>query len=386
MGLRVLQICEATNSGVGRHTTDLIGGLLDAGCDVHLIYSPTRIDGAFEQGVDKLRAKGLKTELLMMKRKPHPQDGLAVAALRRYMKKHGPFDIVHGQSSKGGALARLAGATARTPAIYTPHCIVTMAPTFGRLMRSAYRWVEWMLAFPTSMIIAASQDEYDHIRLLGVPESKVRLVRYGIEPPPETDQLVLRNSLGLSPEALIVGFVGRFSAQKNPEMLLNAFADAARDLPQARLAMIGTGELETELRSLAEALGIAGRIDWLGYRIGYHCMPAFDILAVPSRYEALPYVMLEGISVGLPLVITPVGGVRGVIESGQNGFVVPSEDTPAMTKALRDMLTSPALRQQFASAARYKAVEFRLETMVGKTLDVYDHCRARRKAKLAATL
>src|SRR3712207_2566921 len=104
------------------------------------------------------------------------------------------------------------------------------------------------------MIIAASQDEFDHIRSLGVPEGKVRLIRYGIEPPPETDKERVRESLGLNKDALTVGFVGRFSAQKNPEMLLHAFASATKELPHVRLALIGTGELEEGLRSLAQSL------------------------------------------------------------------------------------------------------------------------------------
>ena len=163
--LRVLQICEATSAGVGQHTVDLCGGLLDAGCDVHLLYSTRRIDDGFRQQREQLPQ--LKSEVLEMQRLAHPGDGKVVASVRRYLERHGPFDILHGQSSKGGGIARIAGLLGSVPVVYTPNCISTMAPTFGRVSRFAYRWIERLLSFPTSMIICTSPDEFDHIHTFG---------------------------------------------------------------------------------------------------------------------------------------------------------------------------------------------------------------------------
>jgi glycosyltransferase involved in cell wall biosynthesis len=372
--LRILQVCEASGGGVGRHTIDLCRGMLAAGCEVHLVYSPDRIDGAFREGLAELTA--LKLKEISMRRKPHPHDFAVVAQVRRYVQEQGPFDIIHGQSSKGGAIARLVGMLTSTPTVYTPHCIVTMAPTFGRFLRGAFRWVEWLLAYRTSAIIAVSQDERDHIRTLGIPASKVRLINNGVESLTEFDRQAVRTSLQLSPSALIVGFIGRFSAQKNPELLLKAFAAVAPEVPQARLAFIGSGELEESLRTLAGYLGVSEKVDWLGYRVGYPCMPAFDVLAIPSRYEAFPYVMIEGVACQLPILITAVGGTRGVIEHGENGLVIPSEDVPAATAALRQLLTSAKLRERLAAGCRARSEEFRIDTMVEKTLEVYDQCRS----------
>ncbi len=382
--LKVLQICEATNAGVGRHTMDLCGGLVDADCDVHLLYSTGRIDDAFRHQLEHLPQ--LKTEVLEMRRKPHPHDGKAVSAVRRYIKRHGPFDILHGQSSKGGAIARMAGIVGRTPVVYTPNCISTMAPTFGRISRFSYRWIEWLLSFSTSMIICTSPDEFEHIHAMGVPKSKLRLIYYGIEPPPETDRAKVRAALGLSPEATIVGFVGRLSAQKNPELLIRAFAAATSDIPSARLAMIGVGEEEASLKSLARRLAVEDRIDWLGYRMGYHAMPAFDILAVPSRYDTGPIVMMESMALGVPIVITNVGCVRYVMTNGENGFVLPSEDLAAMTASLRKLIVSPELRARLAAAASEKAMEFKRDTMIAKTLSAYDDARNTGRQSVAASL
>lgn len=382
--LRVLQICEATNAGVGKHTIDLVAGLVPAGCDVHLLYSTERIDDAFREGLAQLPP--VQTEVLQMKRKPSPHDSMVVSRVRSYLKKHGPFDIIHGQSSKGGAIARMAGAIGRAPVIYTPHCISTMAPTFGRVSRTVFRWVEWLLAFPTSMILCTSQEELDHIHALGVPRNKLRVVHVGIGPPPETDQKKVRKSLGLPEESVIVGFVGRLSAQKNPEMLLRAFAAASKNVPSARLAFIGTGELESSCRELAASLGITDRVDWLGYQQGYPAMPAFDVFACPSVYETGPYVMLEAMAVGLPVVITNVGRVGDVMKHGVNGFVMQPDDEAGLTSGLQQLLESLELRQKQSAASREMATEFSVETMVAKTLEAYQDCLTSRGGRVAASL
>ena len=372
--LRVLQICEATNAGVGRHTMDLCNGLLESGCDVHLIYSRKRIDDGFEFQLKRLPL--LKTAVVNMRRGPHFSDFPAIQKIRSYLKKHGPFDIIHGQSSKGGALARLVGTTRKTPIVYTPNCISTMAPTFGKFSRISYGLIERLLATPTSIIICTSPDELEHIHALGVPRKKLRLIYYGIELPPETNCQRIRASNDLQPDAIIVGFVGRLSAQKNPEMLVRAFAQAARDIPKARLAIIGIGELEAPLKQVASTLGIADRIDWLGYRIGYHTMPAFDILAVPSRYDTGPIVMMEAMALGIPIVITNVGCVRYVMKHEENGFVVEPNDMDGFASSLCKLLSSAETRKRLAAAACAKAVEFKHETMIEKTLSVYNEAIA----------
>jgi glycosyltransferase involved in cell wall biosynthesis len=229
-----------------------------------------------------------------------------------------------------------------------------MAPTFGKFSRISYGLIERLLATPTSIIICTSPDELEHIHTLGVPREKLRLIYYGIELPPETNSALIRASNGLQSDAIIVGFVGRLSAQKNPEMLVRAFAQAARDIPKARLAIIGIGELETPLKQLANSIGIADRIDWLGYRIGYHTMPAFDILAVPSRYDTGPIVMMEAMALGIPIVITNVGCVRYVMNHEENGFVVEPNDADGFANSLRSLLSSAETRKRLATAASEK--------------------------------
>ena len=370
--VRVLQICEASSAGVGRHTIDLTEGLLAKGCDVHLLYSRARIDDAFERGVARLPSG--RSHVIEMAREPTAGDAAAMLAVCRYVASHGPFDLVHGHSSKGGAIARLAGAASRKPVIYTPHCISTMVPSFGRVKNTAFKLVEAGLALLTRRILAASQEEYDHIRSLGVAASRLRLVPHGIQRLPLGSKQEVRAALGLSQDQVIIGFVGRLSEQKNPALAIRAFARLAAQQQKVRLAIIGSGELEAECRRLAAELRVDDRIDWLGYRPGYESMPAFDVLLVPSRYEGLPYVMLEALTVGLPLVITPVGGVKLVIDDGKNGFVVPHDDVVAMSEAIGRLAADANWRARVSRAALAKSEDFSIDAMVNRILWVYREC------------
>jgi glycosyltransferase involved in cell wall biosynthesis len=375
--LRVLQICEAASAGVGRHTIDLVRGLRAADCDVHLLYARGRIDQAFEHGLRNVA--GLHATVVPMTREPGLHDAAAVTQVKRYLHRHGPFDVIHGQSSKGGAMARLAGAMTGSAVVYTPHCIFTMSPGMGRVRRSVYGLAEQVLASVTDRILAASSEEYEHIRELGIPEARLRLVLHGLEPPPRASRSALRAEFGLAPTDVVIGFVGRLCAQKNPALALRAFAEVARERPEVRLAVVGHGELENECRALATALGVADKIAWLGYRSGYEAMLAFDVLLLSSAYEGLPYVMLERLFAGLPLVTTPVGGVSIAVADGVDGVVTPHDDAAAMARALARLVDDASVRRAFGGAALRHSSRFAIDTMVERVLEIYQECRAVRR-------
>src|SRR5436190_23340163 len=125
-GMRILIVVESSSGGTGRHVLDLCEGLIDRGCDVHLIYSAGRIDALFIErlsGLPRLRRTALR-----MRTGIHPSDFAVARPVRRYVRDHGPFDAIHGHSSKGGAIARLAALGTGVPAFYTLHGLIMMDP------------------------------------------------------------------------------------------------------------------------------------------------------------------------------------------------------------------------------------------------------------------
>lgn len=368
--LRILQVLEPSGGGSGRHFIDLCRGLAARGHRVHAVYSPVRAEARF---VEELRALGLAgVHAVAMARAPGPSDLSAWRELRAVIRAHGPFDVIHGHSSKAGALARLRLPGRHVPRVYTPHAFRTMDPELGRAGRLVYGAIESLLARAfTDRLICVSADEYAHARALGIPRRKLAVVVNGAETPPEDPQGTVRAALGIAPAALVFGFVGRLCPQKAPERLLAAFDLVAARAPEARLLMIGSGETEAAVRRQIAGSAHAARIVLIDRFTGPEAMAAFDVLVMPSRYEAMSYVMLEAAAAGKPMVLTDVGGASTVLSDGENGVLVENDDDP---RALADAMLRLADRDRLArhaAAARARSGDYGLARMIGETEAIY---------------
>ncbi|MBW8300817.1 MAG: glycosyltransferase, partial [Hydrogenophaga sp.] len=326
--MRILEVLEPSGGGSGRHFVDLCGGLRARGHRVTAVYSPIRAEERF---VRELMALDLaKVIPLPMLRAVGPRDLASWRALNRLIRDEGPFDIIHGHSSKAGALTRLRLPGPHVPRIYTPHAFRTMDPTLSSKGRLVFGAIEGLLGrFLTDRLICVSKNEYDHALGLGIPASRLAVVVNGVGAIPAGRRAEVRSRCGLPQDALVFGFIGRLSAQKAPERLIPAFAATATDMPEARLLMIGSGELEADMRRLIKAAGIADRVVIEAELPGAEALQAIDVLVMTSRYEAMSYVMLEGAAAGLPLILTDVGGTANVLDDDLNGLVVPNTDDTA---------------------------------------------------------
>ncbi|HWE03260.1 MAG TPA: glycosyltransferase [Tepidisphaeraceae bacterium] len=368
-GPRVLMLVECSAGGTGRHVLDLAQGLIDRQCDVHLIYSTGRIDNMFRDRLSEMR--GLRCAVVSMRTAPHAGDIAAVGSIRRYIADHGPFDIVHGHSSKGGALARLAALATGVPAVYTLHGLIMMDPGLPRWKWMMYLSIELALSLRTARIIAVSPEEMRAAKRLGLGRRRVILAPNGVGPQKLTPRDQARKALGVPNDALVIGFVGRLVEQKAPEVLIRAVAAAMNAEPRVRLAIVGAGPLENSLRELAGALAIADKIVWLGERDARDVLAAFDLFALSSRKEGLPYVVLEAMAAGLPVVATSSAGVEILIEPGVNGAVVGPDDPKAFGDALIELATNPRLLAESGRASLARASMFTVDLMVERTLDAY---------------
>ena len=128
--LRILLVIESSGGGSARHTIDLANGLLRHGHSVELAYSPVRAEEWFETAVKN--TPGLIAHRINMSRSPGLSDIGAVRSLRKLFAARERFDVVHGHSSKGGALIRLASIGFDHARIYTPHALVTLDPELSK--------------------------------------------------------------------------------------------------------------------------------------------------------------------------------------------------------------------------------------------------------------
>ncbi|MEK1947362.1 MAG: glycosyltransferase [Ensifer adhaerens] len=381
--LRLLEVLEPSGGGSGRHFIDLCRGMHLRGHHVEAVYSPVRAEESF---VRELKAIGLPAvHAVDMKRAPGPTDIPAFLTLRRIMRDHGPFDIVHGHSSKAGALTRLRLPGRHLPRIYTPHAFRTLDPTLGRGGRLIYGAIEWGLAwFYTDHLICVSDDERSHAVSLYMPEERMSVIVNGVAPPSRDMATTIRASFGIAPNAFVFGFIGRLTAQKAPERLVAAFKNIAATVKDSHLVMVGAGELEGTVRTAISESGLQNRMHLTSAFTGPQAAPAFDVLVMPSRYEAMSYVMLEGAAAGKPIIASDIGGARTVIEDGHNGFIVQNTDDISELAKTMAASATPATFRKLAAAADSVKERFTLDAMLDQTEMLYWKLAERRRIRVTA--
>lgn len=367
--LRLCYLAETVRTGVGRHLVDLITGIAGRGHEVHLLHSVARADPNLLRKIG--RVPGVRCEAFAMRREPHWSDVGTVYALARYLRRWGPFDIIHGHSSKAGVYARLLGTLILSKRVYTPHALVTMAPQLTPFRRRAYSFAERGLSYLSDRIICVSSFEREHAVSLGIGPHRLAVVPHGLSPDDDRPEEDGRERLGLEPETVIIGLVGRLDAQKAPELLVEAAAQILRQHRNVHVIVIGDGPLKQDLVARARQRRIAEAFSWLGEAPARHWLPTLDILAMPSRYEGFSYVLLEALAAGVPIVCTAVGGVAEAVEDGLNGFIVPHDDIDMLARRLGQLVDDRDLRINMGMQARLRSARFSLEQMIDRVEEIY---------------
>jgi glycosyltransferase involved in cell wall biosynthesis len=163
----------------------------------------------------------------------------------------------------------------------------------------------------------------------------------------------------------LVGNVARLAPQKDHRTLI----EAARLVPEAEFAIVGAGELREELERQAEGL----RVRFTGARDDVpELLASFDVFAFPSRFEGLCLAVIEAQAAGVPVVATPVGGIRETVVDGETGLLVPTGDAAALAAGIRRLLEDrPAAEAMAAEAKRRVRERYSIERMVAETLRLY---------------
>lgn len=345
MTMRVLEVVEACGAGVGRHVISLCDGLVSEGHEVTVAFAPHRLDEAFRRFIANRRGE-IRFFPFPVHREISPASDLwGTAQLLRLIRSKGPFDVIHGHSSKGGALARIAGRLVGIPTVYTPHSLIMSSPEISRGKSSAYCLIERILGrLATSGMIAVSEEERELILKLGLGrEGNVALVRNCLEDR-DFERSQEKDGLeSLDRKPLTFGSTMRFSPQKAPDQLVAAFIRVAESLPHIpmRLLIAGDGELLDSVREQVDKRGWAESI----LLPGWSADPAavlreMDIFVVSSLYEAgLSFSTMEAMAARLPIVSTAVFGTQESLTRVPGNVVVPVEDPEFLARGMRQMAT-----------------------------------------------
>jgi len=192
------------------------------------------------------------------------------------------------------------------------------------------------------------------------------------QPATEDQRVRARRRLGAPADGLVIGFLGRLSRQKGIDVLIRAWSGSALRDTGGALYVAGQGPEEAALRAMASESGPAGRsIHFLGTVEPAEFLHALDIYVLASRFEGMPNSLLEAMASGLPCVGTRIAGTEDLLEDGQSGLLVPSEEVGALQVAL-DQLRSAGLRHRLGSAARRRVEkEFSLEGIARRYHELY---------------
>ena len=206
---------------------------------------------------------------------------------------------------------------------------------------------------------------------------KITVVYNGVDP----DRLQFlgrseaRARLGVAQEALAVGCVGELIPRKGQRYLVEAISGLRERLGgQVQLVIVGDGEDRGRLSEQIEERGLSGAVILAG-RVEHasSLLKAFDLLAMPSLMEALPFALLEAMAAGLPVVASSVWGIPEVVTDGETGLLVPPADVGALEQAIMKLAQDPDLRVQMGERAQQAVSErFSLEVMVRDTVSVYE--------------
>jgi glycosyltransferase involved in cell wall biosynthesis len=195
----------------------------------------------------------------------------------------------------------------------------------------------------------------------------------------------VRVTYGIPTEAPLVITVGRLAREKRFDVLLAAFAEAARGTP-ARLLVVGGGPQEGELRSIAGQLGVSDQVVFTGplpHARVLECYAASDVFAFASPTETQGIVVVEAMAAGLPVIAVRAGGVAEVVQDGETGRLVPL-DAGALADAIRQALQDADFRRRCGAAGRRAAHAYAIEAIVHRLVTLYQRVSMQSSSVVAA--
>jgi glycosyltransferase involved in cell wall biosynthesis len=324
-------------------------------------YEPVAVVPSDFRRLDELRAVCEVVTVPFRRDYAHPLDELRV--LTRLLPVLRGTALVHAHSAKAGVLARIGAKLVRRPAVYTPHGFPFVGE-MSDLRRQFGLVVERVLAPATPTLICVCDFERGLASEKGLRPKRVAVVHNGC--PSE-----VAGDLAEMPQGLIVGTVCSLLPAKALDCLLDAMPAITAAAPEAKLVIVGEGELEQELHVRAADLGVD--VTWLPFTPPpARYLRAFDVYVLSSAWEAFPIGVLEAQACGVPQVVTAVGGTRESVVP-DTGIVVPPRDPDALAEAVIQLLHDPGRRLAMSEASRARHAErFTVERMVAETAAVYD--------------
>lgn len=357
--LKILQILEATTGGTRRHLYYLLANVNRERFTLSLVYSSMR-DPAFSKDLEVFRELGIRLHEVPMRREISPwHDLAALVKIMRIIRKE-RFDIVHAHSSKAGFLGRLAARLLGVRAvIYSPHSFSFQYCARG--CRGAfYLWLERLASRWHDCLLCVSEGE----RRIAIEHGLVTPKQIVVLPnavaldstKPLRTATEVREELGIAQGETVVGMVAHFRPQKGYSFFIGAIPAILRSCPKARFLIVGDGPLFGQAKKRIAELGVEHAVILAGYQDHtpdyYQVM---DVFILSSLWEGLPYVILEAMTFGLPIVASDIHGNNELVVHGRNGFLVAPMSSPKIAEFVTRLVEDEHTRAAFGRESKRMA-------------------------------
>lgn len=300
-------------------------------------------------------------------------DRKAVGELMRIIRAEKP-DIVHTHSSFSGKLAAyLCGVKRR---FYTRHCAFEMPK---RLTTFPGKQINGFINNTLATdIVAVAQAAADNLTETGVDPRKITVIINGVEPmrrTSEEERAGLKKTLGIAPGTFVCGISARLESYKGHMYLLDTVKQVTDVHPRTVFLIVGGGSEEAALKNRARELGITDAVRFTGFVPDV--APYYNIMDLNLNCsvgtETSSLALSEGMSLGIPAVVSDFGGNPYMITDGVNGYVVPEKNPAAMTEAILRIMDDPALLDSLREGAyREYQSKFTAAAMTGQLEKLYE--------------
>lgn len=290
--------------------------------------------------------------------------------LYSYFRSHSA-DLLHANlpapyMSQNGLVAPVARSAGIPRVVTTEHL-----PRIARNPKRA--WLKRFSTYFVDRVITVSRANARHLEWQhDVGPERIRVVYNGVPEPDLCDRSRARKELDIPEGVRFLCLIGELSARKGQRLLLDALARLHRRDDWC-LWFVGEGPDRYILEQRVDELGMGSRVVLAGFRDDVSkILRAADLLVLPSELEGMPYVILEAMAMGLPVIATNVDGVPEIVVDDDTGLLIEPGDVEALSAAVQTVLDRPEMARRWGEAGRKRYLEgFRLELSVARTVDVY---------------
>ncbi len=272
----------------------------------------------------------------------------------KYVHSHQP-DIIHTQLETSDILGSLIGKILKIPTIATMHTLDErpLARKIKKNWRNSLRWQ--CLNSAARYTIAVSNFTRQHYLRLGFRSAKMITMYNGIDlsnfTPRNAAHSAKSSLFGIPEDSTVITTVAVLREPKGVQYMLQAFGHVAALVPNAYYIIAGDGDHRKTLEEMAQSLGIADRVIFMGYRKDIpEILAASDLFVFPTLQDALPTVLLEAMAAGLPIIASQIGGVPEIITHGANGLLISPASPSSLSEACLRILQDEQLAARLTAA------------------------------------